>query len=154
MPAATATGATTYGPCFDPIVRGLSSTCLTMWYTTYIVRYGVDRLMDYTGYLLRTAFLRSRTIAAREFGADAHPRDVGVLATLQAAGPLSQQELALRLNVNRTVMVKLIDGLEARGYVERVRNPEDRRAYALHATSAGLESLAGRCRGCCAPSPS
>jgi DNA-binding MarR family transcriptional regulator len=101
----------------------------------------VERLLDYTGYLLRTAFLRSATIAAREFGADAQPRDAGVLATLQATGPLSQQELASRLNVNRTVMVKLIDSLEARGYVERVRNPDDRRAYALHATRAGLESM-------------
>jgi DNA-binding MarR family transcriptional regulator len=99
----------------------------------------VDRLLDYTGYLLRTAFLRSAEIAAREFGADAQPRYAGVLATLQATGPLSQHELALRLNVNRTVMVKLIDSLESRGYVERVRNPDDRRAYALHATSAGLE---------------
>ncbi len=38
-------------------------------------------------------------------------------------------------------MVKLIDGLEARGYVERVRNPADRRAYALHATPAGVASM-------------
>ena len=38
-------------------------------------------------------------------------------------------------------MVKLIDGLEARGLVERIRNPDDRRAYALHATRAGLESM-------------
>jgi DNA-binding MarR family transcriptional regulator len=102
----------------------------------------VDRLLDYTGYLLRTAFLRSATIAAREFGAEAQPRDAGVIATLQATGPLSQQELALRLNVNRTVMVKLIDSLESRGDVARIRNPDDRRAYALHATRAGLESLA------------
>jgi DNA-binding MarR family transcriptional regulator len=101
----------------------------------------VDRLLDYTGYLLRTAFVRSSTIAAREFGAEAQPRDAGVIATLEATGPLSQQELALRLNVNRTAMVKLIDSLETRGYVERVRNPDDRRAYALHATQAGLESL-------------
>ena len=61
---------------------------------------------------------------------------------MQAAGPLSQQELALRLNVNRTVMVKVMDGLEARGHVERVRNPQDRRAYALHVTAAGLDWLA------------
>ena len=98
--------------------------------------------MRHTGYLLRTAFLRAATIAAREFGTDAHPRDAGVIATLQSSGPLSQQELALRLNVNRTMMVKLIDSLEARGLVERVRNPSDRRAYALHPTRAGLESMA------------
>jgi len=97
--------------------------------------------MDYTGYLLRTAFLRAATIAAREFGAEAHPRDAAVIATLQAYGPLSQQQLANGLNVNRSAMVKLIDGLEARGLVERIRNPDDRRAYALHATRAGLESM-------------
>jgi DNA-binding MarR family transcriptional regulator len=97
--------------------------------------------MDYTGYLLRTAFLRAATIAAREFGAEAHPRDAAVIATLQAYGPLSQQQLANGLNVNRTAMVKLIDGLEARGLVERIRNRDDRRAYALHATRAGLESM-------------
>ena len=101
----------------------------------------MDRLMDYTGYLLRTAFLRAADVAAREFGSDGHPRDAAVLATLQAVGPLSQQQLAKALNVNRTVMVKLIDGLETRGYVERVRNPEDRRAYLLHPTRAGLESM-------------
>ena len=50
-----------------------------------MIEYGVDRLMDYTGYLLRTAFLRAATIAAREFGAEAHPRDAAVLATLQAS---------------------------------------------------------------------
>ena len=64
--------------------------------------------MDYTGYLLRTAFLRAATIAAREFGAEAHPRDAAVIATLQAYGPLSQQQLANGLNVNRSAMVKLI----------------------------------------------
>jgi DNA-binding MarR family transcriptional regulator len=102
----------------------------------------VDPLSDHTGYLLRTAFLRAAVLAAREFGEEAHPRDAAVLATLQALGPLSQQELAKGLNVNRTVMVKLIDGLEARGFVARTRNPDDRRAYALHATAAGLESMA------------
>jgi DNA-binding MarR family transcriptional regulator len=97
--------------------------------------------MDYTGYLLRTAFLRAATLAAREFGDQAQPRDAAVIATLDAYGPLSQQQLGNGLNVNRTAMVKLIDGLEARGYVERVRNPADRRAYALHATPAGVASM-------------
>ena len=79
--------------------------------------------MDYTGYLLRTAFLRAATLAAREFGDQAHPRDAAVIATLDAYGPLSQQQLGNGLNVNRTAMVKLIDGLEARGYVERAAQP-------------------------------
>jgi DNA-binding MarR family transcriptional regulator len=34
-------------------------------------------------------------------------------------------------------MVALIDELERAGHVDRTRNPEDRRAYALSATASG-----------------
>ena len=99
-------------------------------------------IADYTGNLLRAAFMRAAGLAAREFGGGAHPRDAAALATLQAVGPLSQQHLAKALDVNRTSMVKLIDGLEGRGLVERVRNPDDRRAYLLLPTRTGIETLA------------
>jgi DNA-binding MarR family transcriptional regulator len=95
------------------------------------------QLTDHTGYLLRTAFLRASGLAAETFPAGTHPRDAGVLSMLQAMGPCSQQELSESLHVNRTMMVKLIDGLEARGLVERRRNPDDRRLYAVHLTDAG-----------------
>jgi DNA-binding MarR family transcriptional regulator len=98
-------------------------------------------LTDYTGYLLRNAFLQAAGLAARHFPKGEHPRDAGILATLEASGPLSQQRLADSLNVNRTMMVKLIDGLERRGLVTRQRNPEDRRSYALFVTAAGREAL-------------
>ncbi len=99
------------------------------------------RLTDYTGYLLRGAFLRLASVVAETFPPGEHPRDASVLATLDAAGPCSQQQLADSLNVNRTMMVKLIDGLEERGLVERRRNPEDRRSYALYPTDAGRGAL-------------
>jgi DNA-binding MarR family transcriptional regulator len=99
------------------------------------------RLTDHTGYLLRTAFVRLAGLAADSFPRGSHPRDAAVLATLEAAGPCSQQQLADRLHVNRTLMVKLIDSLEARGYVERRRNLEDRRSYALYPTDAGRNAL-------------
>jgi DNA-binding MarR family transcriptional regulator len=102
----------------------------------------VAPIADYTGNLLRVAFMRVAGLAAREFDGDGHPRDAALLATLQAAGPLSQQQLAKALDVNRTAMVKLIDGLERRGLVERVRNPDDRRAYLLLPTRAGTQTLA------------
>jgi DNA-binding MarR family transcriptional regulator len=101
----------------------------------------IGRLTEHTGYLLRAAFLRGAGIVAESFPPGTHPRDASVLATLEAAGPCSQQQLAERLNVNRTMMVKLIDGLEARGLVERRRNPGDRRSYALYPTDAGRSAL-------------
>lgn len=39
-------------------------------------------------------------------------------------------------------MVSTIDELESRGLVERRRHPTDRRAYALHITDDGNETLA------------
>jgi DNA-binding MarR family transcriptional regulator len=102
----------------------------------------MPQLTDHTGYLLRTVFLRGAGLAAEAFPKGSHPRDAGVLATLQAMGPCSQQQLSESLHVNRTMMVKLIDGLEARGLVERRRNPSDRRSYALYPTDEGRKALA------------
>jgi DNA-binding MarR family transcriptional regulator len=102
----------------------------------------MKQLTDHTGYLLRTAFLRAAGIVGDSFPPGAHPRDAAVLATLQAMGPCSQQQLSDSLHVNRTMMVKLIDGLEARGLVERRRNPADRRSYALYPTDEGRKALA------------
>src|SRR3954462_5206702 len=99
-------------------------------------------LTDYTGYLLRTAFVRAASLVPKTFPAGEHPRDAGVLSTLEAVGPCSQQQLVDALHVNRSMMVKLIDGLEARGLVERRRNPDDRRSYALYPTTAGRKALA------------
>jgi DNA-binding MarR family transcriptional regulator len=103
----------------------------------------MGELTDYTGYLLRTAFMRAAGLAAQIFPRDAHPRDAAILATLSTAGPCSQQQLAESLHVNRTAMVKLIDSLEARGFVERRRRPDDRRSYALYPTEAGRNALLG-----------
>src|SRR3954454_6117939 len=101
----------------------------------------MKQLTDHTGYLLRTAFLRAAGIAADTFAPGAHPRDAGMLAMLQAVGPCSQQQLSETLHVNRTMMVKLVDGLEAPGLVERRRNPDDRRSYALYPTGEGRRAL-------------
>jgi DNA-binding MarR family transcriptional regulator len=103
------------------------------------------QLEDYTGYMLRLAHARAHQIATEAFPDGPHPREYAVL-TAVAAGPLSQQRLAERLRVNRTLMVAVADTLERRGLVERRRDPADRRSYALHVTPAGhteLERLHG-----------
>jgi DNA-binding MarR family transcriptional regulator len=56
-------------------------------------------------------------------------------------GPLSQQGLGERMAVDRTTIVAIVDRLEDAGYVERRRNPDDRRAYALEITPAGRKWL-------------
>jgi DNA-binding MarR family transcriptional regulator len=98
-------------------------------------------LEEYTGYLLRLAFAHANRTAAECMPGGPHPRVFAVLSTLAATGPLSQQRLAERLRVNRTLMVGVADQLERDGLVERRRDPADRRAYALHLTAGGEAAL-------------
>ncbi|GIH60071.1 MULTISPECIES: MarR family winged helix-turn-helix transcriptional regulator [Microbispora] len=68
-------------------------------------------------------------------------RDYGVLVVLEAAGPLSQQEIGRRLSVDRSTMVHVIDVLEERGLVARARDAADRRAYSIRLTDSGRALL-------------
>jgi DNA-binding MarR family transcriptional regulator len=68
------------------------------------------------------------------------PRAWGVLSTLAESGPLTQIELATTMAIDRTVMVYLLDDLEDRALVERVRSPKDRRAFLIHLTPSGRDA--------------
>ena len=69
------------------------------------------------------------------------PKHFGCLSVISDEGPLSQHELGKRMRVDRTTIVALVDDLESEGLVERRRNPEDRRAYALVVSLAGADWL-------------
>ncbi|MCX2747811.1 MarR family transcriptional regulator [Arthrobacter sp. MI7-26] len=92
----------------------------------------------------RTAFLLSQLGAVassrfadrtREIGLT--PSDAGVIRLLGRSPGLSQRSLADRLGAVPSRVVSLIDSLEERGLVERVRSSTDRRNYELHLTEAG-----------------
>ena len=68
------------------------------------------------------------------------PRVWGVLSTLAESGPLTQIELATTMAIDRTAMVYLLDDLEQRALVERVRSPQDRRAFLIHLTPGGRDA--------------
>lgn len=96
------------------------------------------------GYLLKHAQQRLVAVAGpamAPFGIDG--RELAVLTVLAADVPLSQQEAADRLGVDRTTMVALTDTLEAKGLVERRRSPEDRRKNLVLLTPAGQDCLHG-----------
>jgi DNA-binding MarR family transcriptional regulator len=62
-----------------------------------------------------------------------------VLAMLSTSGTLSQQEMAGYLLLDPTLMVGLVDDLEARGLCERARDPRDRRRYSVRITEDGRD---------------
>ncbi|RJL32868.1 MarR family transcriptional regulator [Bailinhaonella thermotolerans] len=72
---------------------------------------------------------------------DGTSRDFVVLDALADEDARSQQDLAHRLGINRTIMVKLLDRLQKAGYVTRTRNPENRRTHVLSLTDAGRAAL-------------
>ena len=92
---------------------------------------------EHVGYLLRLAYARAEEAAAAVIPSPFHARDLAVLSVLESRGPQSQQHLAELTRVNRTIMVKVVDGLEDRGLVRRGRDPADRRSYALTPTRRG-----------------
>ena len=101
-----------------------------------------DVLATRLGYLLKHAqqqLLRAAGPAMAPFGIDG--RELAVLTVLGALVPLSQQEAAEQLGIDRTTMVALVDTLEAKRLVGRHRSPQDRRRNMVVLTERGADCL-------------
>jgi len=79
---------------------------------------------------------------ARVAELDLVPAQTGLLRAVAATPGQSQQALAQLLGTPPSRLVALVDALEERGLLERRRNPDDRRLYALHLTQGGQQLLA------------
>jgi DNA-binding MarR family transcriptional regulator len=75
--------------------------------------------------------------AERIVGLDLTPPQAGLLRIVALEPGLSQQVIAGRLGTPASRLVALVDDLEERGVIERRRNPQDRRNYALFLTREG-----------------
>ena len=92
------------------------------------------------GYRLRLA----QQAVFRDFAArvsDLSPGRTGVLVLVDANPGLTQTRLAQAVGLDRSTLVGVLDGLEARGLVER-RRGADRRTNRLWLTRAGRAQLA------------
>lgn len=95
----------------------------------------------FTGFMLRKAYVVSRQSVEACIGEDSTIREVPALTLVGQAGAMSQRRLGDLLDLNRTTVVKLVDALEAKGWLERVRDEHDRRSYALSLTAGGQQAL-------------
>jgi DNA-binding MarR family transcriptional regulator len=99
-----------------------------------------DEPREYLVRLLKHAWLRLAELtntALEPYGIDG--RELAVLNALTGHDPLSQQQLARRLEVDRTTMVTLIDGLQRKALLERRPDPADRRKNLVALTDAGRD---------------
>ena len=69
------------------------------------------------------------------------PPHAGILRAIAAEPGRSQQALSGRLGLLPSRVVAYVDELEHRGYVERRRNPDDRRLHALYLTASGKKIM-------------
>ena len=69
------------------------------------------------------------------------------LLAIQERGPITSAEIAREIHLSPSTMVGILDRLEEKSLVNRVRDRSDRRRTLIHLTDKGLEVLAN------APSP-
>ncbi|WP_031513969.1 MarR family winged helix-turn-helix transcriptional regulator [Streptomyces sp. NRRL F-5123] len=98
-----------------------------------------------------TTYLLSRTgktargrLAAQLAGQGLRLWHMAVLAALADFGPHTQRELAERLAIDPSDMVKVLDDLTAAGHVTRTRDPADRRRIRVALTASGTAALAAQ----------
>jgi DNA-binding MarR family transcriptional regulator len=100
------------------------------------------RLDPTTGFLIvRVAEAIDRSFAARLKPLRLKPRQLHVLRYLDAAGRISQTELADGIGVDAANLVETLDALEAAGLIRREIDAQDRRRRRISLTPAGLRKL-------------
>jgi DNA-binding MarR family transcriptional regulator len=102
----------------------------------------LDALAGHAGYAVRRFQLWIfqdfvKTLAT----VDIKPTQYSVMTVIGANPGLSQMAVANRLGIERARLVHLLDSLERRKLLKRVRSATDRRSHALHLPAQGQDSL-------------
>lgn len=103
---------------------------------------GLDALIGHAGYAVRRFQIWIfqdfiRTLAS----VDIRPTQYSVMTVIGANPGLTQMAVAKRLGIERARLVHLLNSLERRKLVKRIKSKSDRRSHALHLTAQGEASL-------------
>lgn len=135
------------GQLLETVLTEEAAPSLTHDHTTnggsvQTARPSVDVLTGTLGYALKRAQVRSYEMFFSVVGADAiSPGRMTALSLVGMEPGVTQSALAERLAISRAAMVKVIDALESRGFIERRATEGDRRSYALNLTKEGHQEL-------------
>ena len=102
----------------------------------------LGHLAEHLGYFVRRAQLWIFQDFIRSLAeADIRPAQYSVLLVIAANPGLSQATLSQTLGIERARLVRLLDGLETRRFVQRRRSKSDRRSHILSLTPQGCRAL-------------
>jgi len=106
-----------------------------------------DRVDELSRFIeqLTTRFKETERLFASRL--EVSDRELVLLRTLVADGPMITKELGGRFRVPVSTMTGLVDRMEQKGLVRRVPGRRDRRSIELEATPAGALALREHARG-------
>jgi DNA-binding MarR family transcriptional regulator len=97
-------------------------------------------LVAIAGRLRHSVFRLARVLRQQDDGGHP-PALITALAVIEREGPLTLGDLATQEQVSPPTITKVVDTLEARGFVERIRDAHDRRVWRVKATTRGRHQL-------------
>jgi DNA-binding MarR family transcriptional regulator len=102
----------------------------------------LEQLNDSYGFLLaKVAEEMEFRFADKLTSYEINARQYGALLITKERPYSSQKEIAESLKIDRTTMVSHVDYLESLRYIQRTKNPNDRRSHCLVITGKGKEVL-------------
>jgi DNA-binding MarR family transcriptional regulator len=114
------------------------------------VRVDAELKANAIGYKVNAAYVALRRRfqdCLRDSGVSVTPEQWVLLSCLIDLGDMRLSEIGRRVNRDQTTVTRLVDGVERLGFVARVADPEDRRAWRVVVTGEGRRtferSLAG-----------
>jgi MarR family transcriptional regulator, lower aerobic nicotinate degradation pathway regulator len=103
----------------------------------------LEELGSSTGFLL--ALLGKEAMRQLRDGLTTHdlkPRQFQILGLLADRGPIGQRELGENMAIDHSILVTMLNPLEADGLIRRERDAADRRRHVVTLTPAGKRRLA------------
>ncbi|WP_132979360.1 MarR family winged helix-turn-helix transcriptional regulator [Pigmentiphaga sp. D-2] len=99
-------------------------------------------LTDVVSHLLRRAHFRAEALFMQTFhDEDLTPRQKALLITVCKHPGATQNQLAEDIALDRNSLADMINRLVRKGYLRRRRSADDKRAYAVSITQAGVDVL-------------
>jgi len=99
-------------------------------------------LTDVVSHLLRRAHFRAEALFMQAFhDEDLTPRQKALLITVCKHPGATQNQLAEDIALDRNSLADMINRLVKKGYLKRRRSADDKRAYSVTITQAGVDVL-------------